>query len=177
MISETATTATLGAALCVVLLSSCSTPTDIFALRCDVTVSNIAPQPAAQGEAVTVTGTPFTSTYDSAVYVGNARAAVVDVARTGCDTCDSCRSQAGCTECSDCDACDAICANECVETITFTVPDVAPGMHGLQLFNAHGQTPVMELYVESTGYPGRDSEEGDTADTGNPSALTASSPL
>ena len=177
MTSETATTATLGAAFCGLLLSACSTPTDIFALRCDVMVSDIAPQPAAQGEAVTITGTPFTSTYDSAVYVGAERASVLDVSRTGCDTCDACRAQAGCTECSDCDACDSICANECVETITFTVPDVEPGVHGLQLFNAHGQTPVMDLYVESTGYPGDDGGDGDTADTGSPAVLTASSPL
>ena len=51
-------------------LFGCNTPTEVLALRCDVYVDQIQPQPAAAGESVQLTGGPFTSVYDSAVYVG-----------------------------------------------------------------------------------------------------------
>ena len=152
-------------------VTGCSTPTEIFALRCDVTVDDISPQPATVGASVTLTGTPFTSTYDSAVYVGGERATVTDVARTNCTNCDSCRIQNGCTECQDCDACDAICASECVETVTFDVPELPAGDYGVQLFNAHGQSPVLDLTIQSTGFEGTDTGSSDTGDTGTSGAV------
>lgn len=146
--------------------SGCASATDIFALRCDVAVTEVAPQPAIVGESVTITGQPFTSVYDSAVYIGAERAEVIDVERADCLNCDTCRAQQGCTECSDCDACDTICSTECVETVTFDVPDLEAGEHALQLFNAHGQSPVLPFSVESTGYEGDSSDTADTGDSG-----------
>lgn len=149
----------------------CSTPTEILALRCDVTVTDIQPQPAAAGDSVELVGRPFTSVYDSAVYVGDQRATVLDVDRSSCVECDSCRARSGCTECSDCDVCDRLCATTCTERIVFEVPGVSAGDYGLQLFNAHGQTKVLDFSVESTGFEatdtsGTDSGDRDTNDSG-----------
>jgi hypothetical protein len=152
--------AKVGAIVAVTAVSGCTPPSQTFALRCDVAIDEVAPTSASAGDSVVLTGTPFTSTYDSAVYVGTERADVLDVQRSNCSNCDLCRNQQSCTECSDCDACDTICSNECVETVTFAVPNVEPGVHALQLFNAHGQTSILDLTVESTGYQEQESDTG-----------------
>ena len=54
-------------------------------------------------------------------------------------------SCSGCTECSDCDVCDRLCATTCTERIVFEVPGVPAGDCGQQLFNAHGQTRVLDF--------------------------------
>lgn len=154
----------LAAVLSALAAPGCATSSEVLALRCDVDVADIQPQPSKVGESVTVTGTPFTSVYDSAVYVDGVRATVTEVERAGCTECDQCRFDYGCTECTDCDACDRLCETGCVETVTFDVPPVEPGSHGLQLFNAHGQTRVLELTVQSTGFES-DPDTGPT-DTG-----------
>jgi len=155
-------------ALSAVLAAGCTTPSEILALRCDVYVAAMSPKTAEVGDSVTLTGTPYTSVYDSAVYVSDVRATVTDVDRDNCAACDSCRTNAGCTECGDCDVCDQECTVSCVETVTFTVPDVAGGVHGVQLFNGHGQSHVVELTVLGTS-PVDDTGDGDTgaADTGS----------
>jgi hypothetical protein len=153
----------------------CATSTEVLALRCDVYVNDIQPQPAKVGESVQLVGTPFTSGYDSAVYIDGERARVLDVDRSTCVTCDACRAQAGCTECSDCDVCDQICTNTCTETITFEVPDLEAGDHSLQLFNAHGQTEVLDFSVESSGFEESDSSDDSGAnDTGAGDTATSS---
>lgn len=159
----------VGLATCGLL--GCNQPTEIIALRCDVTVTDIQPQPSAAGESAKLFGGPFTSVYDSAVYVGESRATVLDVDRSSCFECDACRVRAGCTECSDCDVCDRLCATTCTESVLFEVPNVQAGDYGLQLFNAHGQTKVMDFAVESTGFEATDTSAGDsgandTADSG-----------
>jgi hypothetical protein len=143
-------------------LAGCNTPTEVLAQRCDVYINDIQPQPVAAGESVQLTGRPFTSVYDSAVYVGSERATVLDVDRSSCAACDTCRGQSGCTECGDCDACDRICATTCIESITFEVPGIASGDYGLQLFNAHGQTKVLDFSIESTGFEASDTSATDT---------------
>ena len=162
----------MGFSLSLVGLVGCNTPTEMIALRCDVYVEDIQPQPVAAGEAVRLTGSPFTSVYDSAVYVGSERATVLDVDRSSCGACDACRAQSGCTECGDCDVCDRLCATTCTESVTFEVPAVSAGDYGLQLFNAHGQTKVLDFSVESTGFEASDTSSTDTgpvdtADSGN----------
>ena len=151
-------------AICLTMsgLFGCNTPTEVLALRCDVYVDDIQPQPVAAGESVQLTGKPFTSVYDSAIYVGNERAKVLDVDRSSCASCDACRTQSGCTECGDCDVCDRLCATTCTERVTFEVPSIPPGNYGLQLFNAHGQTKVLDFAIESTGFEASDTSAADT---------------
>jgi len=165
--------APLALAFAMSLTTGCTTPSELLALRCDVYVSSIAPETAEVGESVILSGKPYTSVYDSAVYVGNSRATVTGVDRDNCATCDACRVQAGCTECGDCDVCDQECSINCVETVTFTVPEVDGGVHGVQLFNGHGQSHIVELTVPASS-PVDDSGQDDTgpldtgADTGPP---------
>jgi hypothetical protein len=173
MISKTAILR-IAAMLSAMASAGCTTPTEILALRCDVYVDDLDPQIAEVGESVVLTGSPYTSVYDSAVYVGDTRATVTAVDRDGCTTCDSCRAQFGCTECGDCDVCDRECTVSCVETVTFTVPDVSDGDQRVQLFNGHGQSHVVELTVLDTS-PVDDSGNEDTgpADTGSDSGTPA----
>ncbi|HCH63265.1 MAG: hypothetical protein CL927_17810 [Deltaproteobacteria bacterium] len=142
----------------------CNQPTEVIALRCDVTITDIQPQPSAVGESAQLFGGPFTSVYDSAVYVGESRATVLEVDRSSCIECDVCRARSGCTECSDCDVCDRLCATTCTESVLFEVPDVSAGDYGLQLFNAHGQSKVMSFAVESSGFEATDTSAGDSGD-------------
>jgi hypothetical protein len=79
----------------------------------------------APGEAVAMTGTPFTTSWDTAVYVGGTRAVVDDVNRYNCDPCDECfddhTEECPARTCADCDACDVLC-NACEEVATFVIP-------------------------------------------------------
>lgn len=156
------------AGLGLLLMSACTQPSEVLALRCDVDVDSMTPASAEVGDTVTLTGSPYTSVHDSAVYVGNARATVTSAERDGCTTCDACRLQAGCTECGDCDVCDYECSTNCTESVTFVVPDVPGGSHGVQLFNSHGQSRVEVLEVVDYS-PVDDSGQDDTgsSDTGS----------
>ncbi len=146
----------------VVGAAGCSTLPSNYALRCDVTLDSISPTNASPGDSVVVTGGPFTSTYDSAVYVGESRAVVDDVDRSSCYECDSCQAENNCSVCGDCDVCDAVCATTCIEALTFVVPDLPTGTYAVQLFNGHGQSNAATLSVQGTST----SESNPTDDTG-----------
>lgn len=140
---------------------------------CDVSLSELAPQEASVGDEVTATGRPFTTAYDTAVYVGTERATITAVGREGCEPCDECLYEEVCTGCDDCDACDLLCSS-CEETITFLVPTLAPGSAMVRLFNRHGESNGLPLTVlgpggdtGDTGDTGETGETGDTGDTGD----------
>jgi hypothetical protein len=124
--------------LCVAT-TACLTDTVVVGDRCAVSLESVAPDPASVGQTVTLTGGPFTTAYDTSVYVGQRRALVLELARTSCNECDSCRDNNGCTECDDCDACDEVCAS-CEESLLVEVPEVEPGETTVLVFNAYGAT-------------------------------------
>lgn len=129
--------------------TSCSTDLATLSLRCDVVLTDASPSSALPGSEVVLTGHPFTSVWDSAVYVGDLRAQLTDLSREDCDDCDECREEQDCTACSDCDACDAACGADCVETATFTVPDAPAGPALVRLYSSHGASAPITLTVEA----------------------------
>lgn len=147
------------------LLLSCTTSSTPLAARCDVEIQQPSPAVASPGQAVSLSARPLTSTWDTAVFVGDQRASGVEVSREGCTSCDSCRELVECSACGDCDTCDALCEEECQETILFEVPDLADGSWELRVYNAYGNGGPTLLEVQSGG---TDTGTGDTGtgDTG-----------
>ncbi len=158
--------------LLAVVFAGCLTDTVVVGDRCAVTLDTVSPDPAARGDTLTLTGGPFTTAYDTSVYVGSSRALVLDLARTSCGDCDRCREDNGCTECDDCDACDSLCS-ACEESVLVEVPDVASGATTVLVFNGYGATspvsltiagPVADTGTRDTG--AQDSGHVDTGGTG-----------
>jgi hypothetical protein len=167
--------------------AGCDTSSTSSNSPCDVSLHALTPAEAWVGDRVDLTGRPFTSAYDTAVYVGSARATILELGREGCEACDTCLDEQNCSGCDDCDACDPLCA-DCVETVSFLVPDQEPGVSSVQLFNRHGESDALELEIlgepEDTApqdtapqdtdddtAPPDDSDgdtDGDTADSANP---------
>jgi len=137
---------------------------------CDVTLVSAEPAAAAPGDVVVITGSPLTTDYDTALYVGGARAQVTAVDRDECSECDTCREEAECLVCGDCDECDAICESDCVETVSFVVPAVAEGDAVVQLYNTYGGSGALTLEILGTSDTGDTGDTGDTSDTGDTGA-------
>jgi hypothetical protein len=149
----------------------CDTAIEPIALRCDIFLSSLAPTEASPGATVTATGTPLTTTWDTALYVGDTRAPILRIDRDQCTLCDDCRAKNRCTACSDCDLCADTCRDMCVETITFSVPPVSSGVSDVTMYNRHGQSNAIKLSILGTLDTGLldtgpvDTGEGDTATT------------
>ncbi len=149
-----------------VLAAACSTDGSSYAPRCDVALQTPDPSQALPGDEVTIAGSPLTTTYDTALYVGADRATVLEVTRDGCDDCDTCREDAGCSVCGDCDACDLQCTQECTETVRFEVPvDLGAGTWPVTLYNYHGVGGPVSLDVGGSGDSG--TADGGATDSGN----------
>jgi hypothetical protein len=136
------------AAALTVSATGCDTSESFSPSPCDVSLRSLEPGQAWVGDRVDLTGRPFTSAYDTAVYVGSERATILSIAREGCEACDDCLDDEGCSGCDDCDACDPLC-DQCIETVAFVVPQVEAGPAAVQLFNRHGESDELELEVLS----------------------------
>lgn len=152
-------------------LIACADETVADVASCDVMIETVTPAAATPGTLVTLTGTPLTTHYDSALYVGGVRADVSAVDRATCSTCDECRVEQSCNACEDCDACDVVCRVDCVESLTFTVPDAPVGDQALLLYNAHGSSNTLIFGVE----PVVDTGDTGTGDSGTRDSGTADS--
>ncbi len=176
----------LSLAGCLQLVASgCDTTETFVASPCDVTLTKIKPESVWAGDRASVLGRPFTSAYDTAVYVGSSRATVTEVLRVHCQACDDCIDSEGCTGCDDCDSCDPICS-DCWESVTFEVPELlSSGETSVRIYNRHGESNSLPLLIRATssdsGLPdsGADSLSdsaldtglvGDTSDSGGDSA-------
>ena len=152
----------------------CSQEAPIDAYRCDVTIGGLSATSGSPGEPVAIIGTPFTTSWDTAVYVGGTRAVVDDVNRYSCEACDTCYDEhvdeciGG--PCADCDACDVLC-NVCQEVATFVVPDVAAGETSVRLLNSNGESNPMAFVVTAkpvdTGDSGAETGDSATPETGD----------
>ena len=161
--------------LCALLavLTGCLTDTVVVGDRCAVTLDAVTPDPASVGDTLTLTGGPFTTAYDTSVYVGRSRALVLELARTSCGECDRCRDNNGCTECDDCDACDALCS-ACEESVLVEVPEVEPGATTVLVFNGYGATPPASVTISGAAVDTGAADTG-SADTGQADTGTADS--
>jgi hypothetical protein len=151
-------------------LVGCNPVTIITQYRCDLAIEELSAPSGSPGEPVAITGTPFTTSWDTAVYVGGTRAVVDDVSRYNCDPCDTCFDdhvdECPGRMCADCDACDELC-NACIEVATFIVPDVSAGETTVRLLNSHGESNAMPFIVAAKPVDTGDSgaETGDSAQT------------
>jgi hypothetical protein len=157
-------------------LVACDTSSSFSPSPCDVSLHQLKPTSALAGAEVIAQGRPFTSAYDTAVYVGDARATISGVERVRCDPCDECLEEQACTGCDDCDACDQLCS-ECFETVTFLVPETDPGDTVVTLFNRHGHSNALpfELLAPATDTGPTDTGPDDTGPTDTGSSDTGSS--
>jgi hypothetical protein len=153
-------------------LVACNDDSVADVASCDVVLTSLEPAADRVGSDITLTGSPFTAHYDSALFVGGIRAEVSAVDRTSCDACDQCRVDEACNECEDCDACDVACRVDCVETLSFKVPDAPSGEQILLLYNAHGSSNTLLFTVLETPDTGEtlpsDSGEDSGTDSGGP---------
>ena len=130
---------------------------------CEPVPSTIEPAtgPAAGGTEATATGLWLTADDpdDIVVRVGAVDAAVLTMARVGCDPCDACA-----TESLRCATCDRECrglddytdnsgqvhdAAACTETLVFVTPPGAPGPSAVSIINARGQSDALTFTYES----------------------------
>lgn len=119
---------------------------DTTFLQCDLAFT--APTVgAAPGTEVQLVGGPLTEPYDTILRVSGVDAVVQDVERD-CAACDECRAEAGCVSCGACTkSCDETCATECVETLTFVVPEVEAGPTAIVVLNSWGVSPAVPFEV------------------------------
>lgn len=142
---------------------------DTVVYSCQVELAELTPTEALPGETVVLTGKPMSTAADSALWIGGESVQVTDVTRSDCEVCDACKVTQGCVDCGeDCDACDADCL-PCMETLSFTAPELSAGQYSLQLFNLYGasESALSLTLGESptdTGDTGGDT--GDSGDTG-----------
>jgi len=150
------------------VLSSCDTTPVSISQNCDVRLIDVAPESARPGDVIAAQGGPMTQVWDSAVYVDGTRAELVDIQRVGCETCDTCKAENSCEACDDCDACDDICATECSESIQFVTPELESGTVQISMYNGHGQSNSIPLYLVSDTDTGIDSGTSSPLDTSVP---------
>jgi hypothetical protein len=148
----------------VALATACATGNSDEFETCSVDLS-LDRDRGAPAEEITVTADPLTWLLDTSVLVGGVPAAVRDLTRSEtCEDCDSCRDEAGCAACGLCaglplDASrrtecfgDPLAGSEgscdqCVQTLTFVVPELAPGPTTLVVLNGTGQSPAVPFEV------------------------------
>ncbi len=129
-------------------LAACDDDTIADVSACDVLLEEVSPDAGLVGETITVSGSPFTTHYDTALVVGGKRAEVTAVDRTNCDACDECLVEQSCNACEDCDECDIVCRVDCTENLTFIVPEATPGEQPLLLYNAHGSSNTLVFVIQ-----------------------------
>jgi hypothetical protein len=130
------------------LLAACATTDVTVPPTCALDVPEVvdAPTPLTSGVSVTVRTSPLTTLADTVVTVGSLLAEVEDVTRQECEACDSCRTDNVCTTCGvECAACADVCGSApsygtaaCVETVRFTVPELAAGTYPVVIQNGVG---------------------------------------
>ena len=149
-----------------ILALGCSTDVVSTVTSCEVQISTKDSTWVEVGQRFEIYGTPLTTHFDTAAYLGSQRANVLDVNRDSCVECDECRDREECNVCQDCDACDSICETSCESTLALEIPDVAPGEFQLQIYNSYGQSNALNLHVVHS--PPDDTKT--PIDTGNDSA-------
>ncbi len=107
---------------------------------------------------MTAEASPLTQVYDTVVNFEGTRATVVEVLREDCAACDLCLEAAECLACEACSPCVEQC-EPCLQTVTFLVPDLAPGPTTLVITNRFGSSPALPFTVA-------EEQSADTGDTG-----------
>ncbi len=156
------------------LMLACTESTGSTVPRCDLTAPVITPAESPGGGTVVAVSRPMTEVWDTVVTVGAVNATISAVDRSECDSCDSCRETAECNVCDSCASCATECAT-CVESVSFVVPELAPGSHQVVVTNLHAASAAVSLTVieaDTGSDTGADTggDTSDSADTGGDSA-------
>ena len=153
------------------LWSGCTTTTTATTYTCTVDGA-LSTDSAAVGATVVFAGGPLTESSDTRVLVGGVPASNVVVTRDECTLCDACReaSTSTCSPCGRCAPCEDTCAT-CVQTVSFVIPEVAPGLTRVTVLNAYGATEqpltIVEAAVDSDA-PDTDASAPETSDSDSP---------
>lgn len=131
-------------------LFSCQTSELIISDKCTIQVREVEPNPLVAGQTATLIATPMSEAWDSRISIAQESVLANQLERIGCESCDSCKMRYECNDCFDCDSCDYLCKSNCVEKLTFTVPDSISGAHPLYLSNRFGQSEPYAVEVESS---------------------------
>lgn len=142
--------------LLALLLWACDTTETVYTPACTLDQPVLTPAQAGVGDSVVLQATPMTTQWDTAVTIGASRAEITDFQREGCESCDTCVTTNACSACGTCDSCADLCST-CVETLTVTVPPMAPGSWPVTLLNHHGRSAAATLVVEPSADTGADS--------------------
>ena len=161
-------------ALLMIFLTACSTTTVDYAKDCDVRLEPLSPSEGAPDTLVNASVSPITTVWDTAVYMGNTRAEVVNVTREGCEECDACKERESCQECADCDACDSSCTDTCIESVQFRASSLAPGKIEVSIYNGHGQSNTQPFVL--VGPTDTGTIDTGTVDSGGPEFTDTSAP-
>ena len=146
----------------------CTTDVTYSSGECRLVLDSSSASIVESGEVIQVTGTPLTTHFDTAAYIGGVRSTVLDVNRS-CVECDACRAEEACGVCSDCDACDTICKDTCIEIATLVVPSLPPGRTQLEIYNSYGHSNPLDIDIYHS--PSSDPGQGlDTASGAEPGA-------
>jgi len=146
-------------AAALLLLAGCEDQVDVSFVQCELEIA-LFPTEGVVGADVVATGRPFSDISDTSVRFGGAEAQLLDVARDDCSVCDTCRTNAvpACDVCVVCPQCRSECA-DCVQTVTFRVPEVPPGETSVVVTNGYGVSPPLPFTVLAP-------DTGDTGDSG-----------
>ena len=147
----------------------CTTDVTYSSGECRLVIDSPSASLVESGEVLQIAGSPLTTHFDTAAYIGGVRSTVLDVDRSSCVECDACRAAEACGICSDCDACDTICKDSCIEIATLVVPALPTGPTQLEIYNSYGQSNPLDIDIYHS--PLRDPEQGlDTASGAEPGA-------
>lgn len=138
------------------LLLSCETVSDVYTPACILDRPTLSLTEASPGTSVTVSLSPLTTQWDTAVTVGSTRAEITEFTRDGCSECDICVSSNGCAACGSCESCNDLCAS-CTETLSFQVPVMEAGTWPVTVINHHGRSTSASLSVVAPADTGADS--------------------
>jgi hypothetical protein len=146
----------------------CTTDVTYSSGECRLVIDSPSASLVESGEVLQIKGSPLTTHFDTAAYIGGVRSTVLDVDRSSCVECDACRAQEACGICSDCDACDSLCRDTCMEIATLVVPSLPPGPTRLEIYNSYGQSNPLDIQIlhSPSGQPeqGLDTASGSTSD-------------
>jgi hypothetical protein len=101
------------------------------------------------GDMVQISVQPLSSIFDTLVLLNGQRLVsdeTWELYRNDCSDCDSCQATYDCLTCSDCDYCHLECSS-CQEGISFQLPLIQEALYTLQVKNAFGESPLLNIYI------------------------------
>lgn len=106
------------------------------------------------GTTVVATGGEFSLDYDTSVLVDAVPAEILDVQRINCAFCDGCFAsiEPPCNACEECEGC-AVSCEDCVQTVSFVIPEVPPGEVVLVITNTFGASSPIPFTVTEPPVP------------------------